>query len=162
VISILPQPERSLQKILDIAYQDSAVAAALADFRQQGHQGFLVHVMPQHYGMQGLFVQPAMSGMQSGFGSALRRVVGFIFPFLNQHRRHEMMGMMADDEPVRLIFSQLTWPDGEYAPFDRALAFNVKHLPLLKVDIDNVVWKAITVEHTSPRNYWGQMPMPAF
>jgi hypothetical protein len=64
--------------------------------------------------------------------------------------------------PVRLIFSQLTWPNGEYAPVDKALAFTVKHLPLLRVDVDTAGRQVTSVEHTSPRNYWGQMPMPAF
>lgn len=161
VISILPHTEEFLQEVLDIAYQDSAVAATLENFRQQGHNGFLVHLMPQHYMMQGLFVQPAMFGMRPRAGGSLRSAVGFIFPFLSRHSHHEMMGAMADG-PLRLIFSQLACPDGEYAPFGRALAFTVKHLPLLKVDVDPVGRKAITVERTSPRNYWGQMPMPAF
>ena len=103
----------------------------------------------------------AMFGMRPRAGGSLRGALGFIFPFLSRHSHHEMMGAMADG-PVRLIFSQLTWPDGEHAPFDKALAFTVKHLPLLKVDIDTTDQTAMTVERTSPRNYWGQMPMPAF
>lgn len=159
-ISILPWPEQSLREILDNAYQDSAVAATLENFQQHGHKGFLVHVMPQHYGMQGLFMKSAMSDPRPEWGRYLRNFFGFIFPFLRQHSHHEMNCTM--ECPVRLIFSQLTWPDGEYAPFDRALAFTVKHLPLSMVDIDTTGQTAIIVERTSLRNYWGQMPMPAF
>jgi hypothetical protein len=65
-------------------------------------------------------------------------------------------------ERVRLIFSQLTWPDGKYAPADRALSFSVKHLPLLKVDIDIKNRSVQPVEKTLKRNFWGQMPMPSF
>jgi len=160
-ISILPLASESMQDILDLAYQDSVVVAALEDFQKQGHRGFLVHLMPQHYMMQGLFVQPAMSDMRPRGGRSLGAVFGFFFPFLGSHSHHEMMGTMTGG-PVRLIFSQLTWPDGEYAPFDEALAFTVKHLPVLKVDIEPVVRKVITVEQTASRNYWGQMPMPTF
>ena len=63
---------------------------------------------------------------------------------------------------VRLVFSQLTWPDGKYAPADRALDFSVKHLPLLKVDIDLENHSVQEIEKTLNRNLWGQMPMPLF
>ncbi len=71
------------------------------------------------------------------------------------------MGLMGDGS-MRLIFSQLTWPNGEYASADKALAFTVKHLPLLRVDVETENGKVLNVEHTAPRNYWGQMPMPMF
>ena len=70
--------------------------------------------------------------------------------------------MGADNGPTRLIFSQLTWPDGQYAAADEALAFTVKHLPVLRVDIDTRKGRLLIVDKTAPRNYWGQMPMPAF
>jgi protein-S-isoprenylcysteine O-methyltransferase Ste14 len=159
-ISILPWSEQSLREILDIASQDSAVTAALEDFQQQGHKGLLVHIMPQHYMMQGLFIKSGMSNPRPEWGRALRNLLSFVFPFLRRHSHHEMNCTM--ECPVRLIFSQLTWPDGEYAPFDRALAFTVKHLPLLRVDIDTTGQTAMIIERTSLRNYWGQMPMPAF
>jgi hypothetical protein len=72
-----------------------------------------------------------------------------------------MMGKM-EDGAVRLIFSQLTWPDGGYAPGDRAMDFSVKHLPLLRVDIDLTKEVVEAVERTPRRNFWGQMPMPLF
>ncbi|MFQ5798647.1 MAG: methyltransferase family protein [Bacteroidota bacterium] len=160
-ISISPRSEQSLREILEIAYEDSTVAVALENFRQQGHKGFLVHVMSQHYMMQGLFVQPAASHMHSRTAGSLRRVMRFILPFLSSRSHHETMGAMAG-APVRLIFSQLTWPDGKYAPFHKALAFTVKHLPLLKVDLDPAGRVVQAVEQTSLRNFWGKMPMPAY
>ena len=66
------------------------------------------------------------------------------------------------DGPMRLIFSQLTWPNGQYASADEALAFSVKHLPLLRVDVDTKNSQVLNVDQTAPQNYWGQMPMPAF
>jgi len=72
-----------------------------------------------------------------------------------------MMGKM-NSNSVRLIFSQLTWPDGEYAPANQALNFSVKHLPLLKVDADLEHRSVVEVEKTPKRNLWGRMPMPAF
>jgi hypothetical protein len=56
----------------------------------------------------------------------------------------------------------LTWPNGQYASGDEALAFTVKHLPLLRVDVDTKSQRVLHVERTAPRNYWGQMPMPVF
>jgi hypothetical protein len=88
-------------------------------------------------------------------------VVGFIFPFLSRRNHQEMMGLM-NGGPVRLIFSQLTWPNGQYASVDEALAFTVKHLPLLRVDIDTGKSQVLNIDQTAPQNYWGQMPMPAF
>ena len=64
--------------------------------------------------------------------------------------------------PMRLIFSQLTWPNGKYASIDHTLAFTVKHLRLLRVDVDSKNSEVLSFEHTAPRNYWGQMPMPVF
>ncbi len=160
-VSVIPRPEKSLQRIIDIAYQDSTVLALLDSYRQKGRKGFMVHVMPLHYMMQALFAQPDMSGRRRRLGHSVSAVVSFIFPFFSRHSHHEMMGAMSNG-PLRLIFSQLTWPNGEYASFDQGLAFTVKHLPLFKVDVDPAKGEVIQVEHTPPRNYWGQMPMPVF
>ncbi|GMQ79935.1 MAG: hypothetical protein BMS9Abin03_388 [Thermodesulfobacteriota bacterium] len=160
-VSILPRSEQSLREIINLAYEDSAMVATLGDFREQGHKGFLVHVMPQHYMMEGLFVQPAMSSMRPGRSRSWRGVLSFLFPLFSSHHHQDMMGGMANG-PVRLIFSQLTWPDGEYASYENSLAFTVKHLPLLRADLDPESRQVMMVEQTSPRNYWGQMPMPAY
>jgi len=161
VVSITPQPEISILNIVDMALQDSIVSTAIQSFRQQGHQGFMVHLMPRQYMMQALFSQPDMSGMRRSSRHSLSAVIGFIFPFLGHRGHQEMMGLMSGG-PVRLIFSQLTRPNGKYASTDEALAFTVKHLPLLRVDVDTKNGSVLNVEHTAPRNYWGQMPMPVF
>ena len=93
--------------------------------------------------MQGLFVAPFNSEEKSVTRSSWRNVVGFVFPFLSPSNHQAMMGKM-NSNSVRLIFSQLTWPDGKYAPANEALNFSVKHLPLLKVDVDlehHSVWR---------------------
>ncbi len=160
-ISISPRSDQFLLNALDAVYRDRAVVDTLKDFQRQGHQGFLVHVMPRHYRMQGLFIQPS-SAEKRPFGKFLGRVViRFLFPFLRSHGHHQMAGSMGNG-PLRLIFSQLTWPSGQYAQVDQALNFNVKHLPLLKVDVDKTNKKVISFEKTQKRNFWGQMPMPLF
>jgi protein-S-isoprenylcysteine O-methyltransferase Ste14 len=161
VISVFPQSEQSLTEIIEIAYQDTSVAKALENFQQQGHKGFLVHIMPMHYMMEGLFVQPAMAGMHEEARFSFRSVLRFIFPFLSSRRHHKMMGT-SDTAPLRLIFSQLTWPNKTYAPYDKALAFTVKRLPLMKVDVNLSQGIVISIEKTPSRNLWGQMPMPAY
>ncbi len=161
-ISILPYPAQFLSDTLDIAYKDNAVAAVLTDFYQEGHRGFLVHVMPERYRMQGLFVQPFDSERGPTRRFLWRTVVGFIFPFLRLHGHQQMMGAMNNNGVVRLVFSQLTWPNGQYAAEDQSMNFNVKHLPALKVDIDMDKHAVLTVEKTPKRNLWGQMPMPLF
>jgi hypothetical protein len=160
-VSIMPQPDESIKNVVDIAFQDKAVSEAIQKLQQKGHKGFLVHLMPRQYMMQALFAQPDMPGMQRRHRPSLDAVVGFIFPFLGRHDHREMMGLMGDG-PMRLIFSQLTRPNGEYASADKALAFTVKHLPLLRVDVEPENGKVLNVEQTEPRNYWGQMPMPLF
>lgn len=160
-ISTSPRSDQFLLDALNVAYQDKAVIDTLKDFQGKGHQGFLVHVMPRHYMMQRLFVQPS-KGKKRPFGRFMIRVViRFLFPFLSSHGHHQMMGGMQNGM-LRLIFSQLTWPNGQYAKEDQALNFNVKHLPLLKVDIDLNKKEVLTMEKTSKRNFWGQMPMPLF
>ena len=158
-VSILPRANHSLEQIINDAYELSPVNDALASFLNEGHKGFLVHVMPKNYMMQGLFVQPSESGLRPMKRSSWANVIGFFFPFLRPHSHRAMMGEIEGGE-VRLIFSQLTWPNGEYAPPDKALDFTVKHLPLLKTDIDRKNHMADSVEKTSRRNFWGQMPMP--
>jgi hypothetical protein len=160
-VSIIPQPDESILNIMNIAFQDSSIAAAMADYRKKGHAGFMVHIMPRQYMMQGLFAQPEMSAMHTRARRSFSSILRFVFPFLGRRGHREMMGS-ADGGPVRLIVSQLTWPNGQYAPGEEALAFTVKHLPLLRVDIDTTSQKVLNVEHTAPRNYWGQMPMPVF
>lgn len=158
-ISTMPKSEPSMKLILDNAYQQRVVTEALTDFRQEGHKGFLVHMMPRNYMMQGLFAQPSDADMGSMRRFSWRAILGFVFPFIHSHNHHTMAGE-SEDGKVRLIFSQLTWPNGEYAPADKALNFTVKHLPLLKVDIDLKNYEVQAVERTPIRNFWGQMPMP--
>ena len=160
-VSITPQPDESIQNIVDIAFQDSNLAASIENYHKQGHKGFMVHLMPVNYMMQGLFTQPNISGMPKRPRRSFGAVIGFMFPFLGRRNHEEMMGLMSDG-PMRLIFSQLTWPNGQYASADEALAFTVKHLPLLRVDVDTKNSQVLNIDKTAPRNYWGQMPMPAF
>ncbi len=158
-ISILPQSDHSLEHIIADAYELNAVTDLVTNFHQEGHKGFLVHVMPRNYMMQGLFVQPSESQMRPMRRFSWKAVIGFVFPFLRPRGHQTMMGEIEGTE-VRLIFSQLTWPNGEYAPANKALNFTVKHLPLLKADIDYQKHTADAVERTPNRNFWGQMPMP--
>jgi protein-S-isoprenylcysteine O-methyltransferase Ste14 len=160
-VSIMPQADEAMQRIIDSAYRDSAVSAPIEKLHQQGHKGFLVHIMPKQYMMQGLFAQRDMSGMHRRSRRSFGAVIGFIFPLLSRRGHNEMMALTGDG-PTRLIFSQLTWPNGDYASGNQALAFTVKHLPLLRVDVDTANGKVLNVEPTAPRNYWGQMPMPVF
>ncbi len=161
-VSIFPRSDQAMKDALDIVYEDSRIASILSEYQQvEGHKGFLVHLMPAHYMMQGLFVKPFNSEEKPVRRSSWKNVVGFVFPFLSHHNHKEMMGRMNSDG-VRLIFSQLTWPDGKHAPADEALNFSVKHLPLLKVDVDLKNRSVLEVEKTLKRNLWGRMPMPAF
>jgi hypothetical protein len=160
-ISILPRPEKSLRDVVDDAFRETRVATSLEEFRDQGHRGFLVHIMPQDYMMQRLFANPARSDERPMRHFSWRGVIGFFFPFLRPHDHDLMMGGMSDGS-IRLIFSQLTWPNGEYAAADEALRFTVKHLPILKADLNLENRQVYTVEPTSRRNFWGQMPMPLF
>jgi protein-S-isoprenylcysteine O-methyltransferase Ste14 len=162
VVSILPRSDQAMKDILDVVYKDSRIESIISDYRQkEGHKGFLVHLMPLHYMMQGLFVAPFNSKGATLRKSTWKTVVGFVFPSFSPPRHQEMMGKMNGDD-VRLIFSQLTWPDGKYAPAEEALNFSVKHLPLLKVDVDLKNRSVLDVEKTPERNLWGRMPMPAF
>lgn len=161
-VSIFPRSDQAITHILDVVYEDSRVASALSEYRQkEGQKGFLVHLMPVHYMMQGLFVAPFKSGNAPGRKSTWKNVVEFVFPSLRPPRHKEMMGRMKSDD-VLLIFSQLTWPDGKYASADKALNFSVKHLPLIKVVVDMEKRTVLEVEKTPNRNLWGRMPMPAF
>jgi uncharacterized membrane protein len=160
-VSITPQSDESIKSIIDIAFQDNNLSASIENFRKQGHKGFMVHLMPINYMMQGLFTQPDMSGMRKRPRRSFGAVVGFMFPFLSRHNHQEMM-VLTNGGSTRLVFSQLTWPNGQYASVNEALAFTVKHLPLLRVDVDTHKSQVLNVDQTAPRNYWGQMPMPAF
>jgi protein-S-isoprenylcysteine O-methyltransferase Ste14 len=160
-VSVIPQTDESMQRIIDFAFQDSAVSAAIENLHQQGHKGFMVHIMPRQYMMQALFAQPDMTAMRMRTRRSFGHVLRFMFPLLSRRGHNEMIGLSGDD-PMRLIFSQLTWPNGEFAPGSEALAFTVKHLPLLRVDVDTANGNVQNVEPTAPRNYWGQMPMPVF
>ena len=161
VVSITPQPDESMKKIVGLAFQDNQLTTAMENFRKQGHKGFMVHLMPMNYMMQGLFTQPEMSGTHKRPRRSFSTVIRFIFPFLGRRHHREMMGVM-NEGPVRLIISQLTWPDGRFAEASDALAFTVKHLPILRMDVDPRQGQVLNVDKTAPRNYWGQMPMPAF
>jgi protein-S-isoprenylcysteine O-methyltransferase Ste14 len=160
-VSITPRPDESIKNIIDIAFQDSQLAASIESLRRQGHKGFMVHLMPVDYMMQGLFAQPDISGTRRRPPRSFRAVIGFMFPFFGRRKHQEMMGATSAG-PIRLIFSQLTWPNGQYASADEAMAFTVKHLPVLRVDVDAGKNRVLNADKTPQRNYWGQIPMPAF
>ena len=160
-ISIVPRSDQAIKNALNVVFEDSRILSFLSDHRQEGHKGFLVHLMPTHYRMQGLFLAPFNSKEGHPRKSSWRTVADFVFPFLSTSNHQAMMGRMNSDD-VRLIFSQLTWPDGQYATADEALNFSVKHLPLLKVDVDLKHHSVLNVEKTLKRNFWGRMPMPPF
>ena len=161
-ISIFPRSDQAIKKILDVVYEDSRITSILSEYRQKkGQKGFLVHLMPVHYRMQGLFVAPFNTENAPGRKSTWKNVVDFVFGSLSTPRHKKMMGRM-NSSGVLLIFSQLTWPDGKYAPADQALNFSVKHLPLLEVDVDLENHTVVEVQNTPKRNLWGRMPMPAF
>ena len=63
-ISVIPLTNESMQHIIDIAFQDRTVSAAIENFQRQGQKGFMVHIMPRQYMMQALFAQPDMSVMR--------------------------------------------------------------------------------------------------
>jgi len=161
VVATTPQSDESMKNIVDIAFQDRELSASIENLTKQGHKGFLVHIMPIKYRMQGLFMQPETSGMRKRPGRSFSAVLGFMFPFLGRRSHQEMMGSM-NGGGVRIVFSQLTWPNGQYASFNEALDFTVKHLPLLRADVDSRKRQVLSVEQTAPRNYWGRMPMPVF
>lgn len=162
VVSIVPRSDQAMKNAMDVAYKDSRIISILSNYRQQdGHKGFLVHLMPVHYMMQGLFLAPFNPEEKSVRRSSWRNVIGFVFPFLSPSNHQAMMGRM-NSNSVRLIFSQLTWPDGKYAPADEALNFSVKHLPLLKADVNLEHRSVLKLEKTLKRNFWGRMPMPPF
>jgi protein-S-isoprenylcysteine O-methyltransferase Ste14 len=162
VVSIFPSSDQAIKDVLDVVDEDSRITSILSDYRQEkGHKGFLVHLMPAHYMMQGLFAAPFSMEGDPMRKPSWKKVVGFVFPFFSHHNHQAMMGKMNSDS-VRLIFSQLTWPDGRYAPADKALNFSVKHLPLIKVDVDLKHHFVVGIEKTPNRNLWGRMPMPVF
>jgi len=161
-VSIFPRSDQAMKSALDVVYKDSRIASILSEYqKEEGHKGFLVHLMPVHYMMQGLFVAPFNSEKGPGRKSSWKNVTGFVFPFLSPSNHQAMMGRMNSDS-VHIIFSQLTWPDGKYAPANEALNFSVKHLPLLKVDVDLEHRSVMKLKKTPKRNLWGRMPMPAF
>jgi protein-S-isoprenylcysteine O-methyltransferase Ste14 len=161
-VSILPRSDQYLKEVLSVASGDRNVSNILKDFHHAGHQGFLLHMMPKKYRMQGLFVRPfGESEGRTVSAFSWKNIFGFVFRFLRPPSHQSMMGKMNDGE-VRLIFSQLTWPNGQYASPNDALDFGVKHLPLLEVDINLANHAVQRVKKTPQRNLWGQMPMPAF
>lgn len=160
-ISIVPRSDQAMKNALNVVFEDSRILSILSDLRREGHKGFLVHLMPTHYRMQRLFLAPFNSKEGHPRKSSWRTVADFVFPFLSTSNHQAMMGRMNSDD-VRLIFSQLTWPDGQYATADEALNFSVKHLPLLEVDVDLEHHSVLNVEKTLKRNFWGRMPMPPF
>jgi protein-S-isoprenylcysteine O-methyltransferase Ste14 len=161
-VSVFPRSDQTIKNILDVVFEDSRIASIFSEYRQkEGHKGFLVHLMPVRYRMQGLFVAPFNSQKTRGRKSTWKSVLAFVFASLRPPQHKKMMGKMNSND-VRLIFSQLTWPNGKYAPADQALNFSVKHLPLLEADVDLENRSVLEVEKTPERNLWGRMPMPAF
>ena len=105
-VSIIPQTDESMQDIIDVAFQDSTVSGAIEKFQQQGHKGFMVHIMQKQYMMQALFAQPDMSGMHMRSRRSFRAIIGFIFPLLSRRDHSEMM-VLTGDGPSASFFERI-------------------------------------------------------
>ncbi|MFQ6617314.1 MAG: methyltransferase family protein [Fidelibacterota bacterium] len=162
-ISIYPQSPQSMKETVDVIMQDDRVDSLILKYRRDGHRGFMTHIMPSNYIMRGLFADFSRErAVHSGKRySSLSSVLRFVFPFFFRSAHGHMMGQEGMNYQ-QAIFSQLTYPNGEFAPYESALNLNVMHLPIMRVDIDKSKREVLKVEETEPKNFWGQMPMPVF
>lgn len=157
IISVFPKSQPYLQNVLNIALAQDSIYQIL---EKEGSVSFTVHILPENYGMVGMFADVGRSHeYHNKFTlSRFRFVPAFLLPFTFPDLKDRIMG--TDTDTVKVVFSRIDKAGKDYLPPGEILYLGAKMTPVLIVDIDVSQQKILGVIEPPHRSFWGDIAMP--
>jgi hypothetical protein len=143
-ISIFSHDEQYIQDAVDKTLAYDPIQKALSE---QGHVSFSAHILPENYGMLGMFVEiPNMAEVRERF----RNRSSF---------KDFIWGTESDN--VKVVFSKIDKPGKPFVPLDEIMDMSAMMTPVLVADINLSTGKVFKVRMTATTQY-GNVPQPIF
>jgi len=143
-ISIFPHDEQYIQDAVHKTLAYDPIQKALSE---QGHVSFSVHILPENYGMLGMFVEiPNMAEVRERFRNR-SSFIDFIW------------GTESDN--VKVVFSKIDKPGKPFVSLDEIMDMSAMMTPVLVADINLSTGKVFKIRMTSTTEY-GNVPQPIF
>jgi protein-S-isoprenylcysteine O-methyltransferase Ste14 len=159
VISVYPKTPEEMQHAVALALADSRVQEAL---HREQYATFVVHLLPQDYGMIGMFADVESHHMRPGnvHLSRFKYLARCLLPFLDVHQRTDLMG--SEGQEHRLVFSRVDGPDGRPVPPERIFDLSAKMTPVYVADVNSASGHVGETVDPPRRSFWGDVKMPIF
>jgi protein-S-isoprenylcysteine O-methyltransferase Ste14 len=158
-IAIWPTPPGKIQQVVSVALQDERVRAALEN---EPGAAFTAHLLPEDYGMVGMFADVGTDHRMFSKVSLHRLTswAGFAVPSVDPHHINRIMGTPQDN--YKVVFSRVDEPGDHQLPVSKVTDLSAKMTPVV---IANVGGENPTVESVlipPRRSFWGDITMPMF
>jgi hypothetical protein len=160
-IAVWPMPEERMQQVVSVALHDERVQTALA-----GESGavFTAHILPANYGMVNMFADVGTDHRMFSRLSPHRfaYLLGFVFPFLDKHRREMIMGTPEDN--YKVIFSRVDEPGRPVPAVANVADLSAKMTPVIIANVQAEASDPVLQGVVIPprRSFWGDITMPMF
>ncbi len=159
VVSVYPMTATAMRQLSSLALSDPSVQQAL---QREGKATFVAHVLPNDYGMIGMFADVGTHHMTPGNIrlSRFKYLCGWLLPFLDSHMRTDLMG--SDGQEYQVVFSRVDGPDGQPVSSGRLFDLSAKMTPVYVANV-NVATRQVSRTIDPPRrSFWGDVKMPMF
>ena len=162
-VAVWPMPPEKIQQAVSISLHDERVRAAL---EKESGAVLAAHVLPQNYGMVNMFADVGTDHRMFSRLSPHRfaYLLGFVFPFLDKHRREMIMG--SPNENYKVIFSRLDEPGRPVLDLINAVDLSAKMTPVVIADVrtdfagGDPALQSVVIPPR--RSFWGDVTMPMF
>ena len=144
VISIFPHDEQYLRNNIDKTLVYNPIQDALSE---QGNVSFTAHIMPDNYGMLGMFAE-----IQDRAEIRER--------FLNRSSLRDFMWGTESDQ-IKVVFSKIDKPGKNFVPLSEIMDMSAKMTPVLLADVNLLSGIVLKMRLISKTQY-GDVPQPIF
>ena len=143
-ISIYPHTVKYLKDAVNKTVDHEAVTNALT---AQGNVGFTAHILPDNYGMLGMFVD-------------ILNEADCIASF---RKRSSLRGWLwgTESDKVKVVFSKIDKPDKHFVPLNEIMDMSAKMTPVLVADL-NLSTGVVSNMRLSSTTHFGVVPQPIF
>jgi protein-S-isoprenylcysteine O-methyltransferase Ste14 len=160
-IAVWPMPAEKMQQVVSVALHDERVQTALE--REPGAV-FTAHILPANYGMVNMFADVGTDHRMFSRLSPHRfaYLLGFVFPFLDKHRREMIMG--TPEENYKVIFSRVDEPGRPVPAVANVADLSAKMTPVVIANVQTEASDPVLQGVVIPprRSFWGDITMPMF
>ena len=159
VVSAYPMSPSALHEAIALALEDRSVEDAL---RKDKGATLVAHVLPQNYGMIGMFADVGSAHMSSG-DISLRSILHlgwWLVPYSQDDPEEDLMG--SNKGEYRVVFSRVDDPSGKPVPQSSIFSLSAKMTALCVVNVSLPTHNVAEVVIPPRRSFWGNIKMPIF